>query len=1107
MRILLASTASWEPPRGGSTRANRVWLEHLAAGGHECRVVCSGAPGRLRANGVDVHRAEAAALRAALAAEIAAFAPDWVLVSSEDAGQPLLIVAEREAPGRVVYLAHTPQMFPFGPASLNPNTPGADAVKTAAKVIAIGHYTADTILEHTGRHAEIVHPPIYGRPRRLSGSSVGLVNPCGVKGLSIFLALADRFPEIGFVALPGWGTTQADRAQLAARRNVQIVPSCPDIDDFFRHVRVLLAPSLWHEGFGMVVVEAMLRGIPVLASDLGGLPEAKLGVPYLLAVEPIRTYRTHFDELGLPAPVVPEQPVNAWAGALREVLSDNALYERTAGDSRAAAERFVAGLDAADFERVLAGRMRILLVQNSQYYPAYGGGNKSNRLLLEALAAKGHRCRVLTRVNEPGVAEGFVALLRDRGLTPALEGSAVSFNLNAVEVRTETELTTLRERWAGEIRRFYPHWVIVSSDDPAQLFLETALEANRGRVVYLGRTTLALPFGPDAALESSHKTGLLRRVAGVVGVSRYVADYVTKWSGIPAVSLPISLQGAGPFPEFHNFDSGYVTMVNPSAIKGVSILLALARRCPDYEFAAVPTWGTTEQDIAELRALPNVTILPPADDIDVILRQTRAMLVPSLWAEARSRIVVESLLRGVPVLAADVGGIPEAMMGLDYLLPVNPIQRYKPELDSQMVPVAEVPAQNVGPWERALRELLSNRARYERLAEESRKRALAYVEGIGIEPFERYLRELEPRRDPQPAAARIVASAAQNLSPEKRALLAARLRERRLAQAATAAPAIVRAPDRVPLSYAQQRMYRVHHLDPARCVYNVPLRRSAAGIDLAEVVRRHEALRTSFSENEQRVHASAELHVGSEPVSFTDPFDLERPPLLRALIVGGELTLVVHHLIADGWSARVFTQQPAMQYREWVLWQRQQVESGAWDAQRDYWTAQLSGAPTRAPRNRGYRGARVWSSAPEAARLSFAELFNRWAAVLHDWAGEDDLVIGTPVANRRLAQVENTVGMFTNTLPVRSRAGQPLDIAGALAGQDYPSELLGVDIAHLFVLQSGADDPADPIDTGKAEYDTRMSVTGSRCMLQFSFDAMEPATARRLLDAYVVRLR
>ncbi len=62
-----------------------------------------------------------------------------------------------------------------------------------------------------------------------------------------------------------------------------------------------------------------------------------------------------------------------------------------------------------------------------------------------------------------------------------------------------------------------------------------------------------------------------------------------------------------------------------------------------------------------------MTLLDPVDNVDDILRRTRVLLVPSLWAEARSRMVVESMLRGVPVIASNVGGIPEAKLGVDYL--------------------------------------------------------------------------------------------------------------------------------------------------------------------------------------------------------------------------------------------------------------------------------------------------------------------------------------------------------------------------------------------------------------------------------------------------------
>ena len=147
-------------------------------------------------------------------------------------------------------------------------------------------------------------------------------------------------------------------------------------------------------------------------------------------------------------------------------------------------------------------------------------------------------------------------------------------------------------------------------------------------------------------------------------------------------------------------------MVNPCAVKGIDIFLALAEAMPEVRFAAVPTWGANAGDLERLGRHANITLLAPADNIDDVLRRARVLLVPSVWAEARSRIVVEAMLRGIPVVASDVGGIREAKLGVDYLIPVRAIERYRSELDERMVPVAEVPRQDIGPWTSALRRLL-----------------------------------------------------------------------------------------------------------------------------------------------------------------------------------------------------------------------------------------------------------------------------------------------------------------------------------------------------------------------------------------------------------------
>jgi glycosyltransferase involved in cell wall biosynthesis len=176
-----------------------------------------------------------------------------------------------------------------------------------------------------------------------------------VKGIDIFVRLAQRFPQHEFGAVPGWGTTAGDRRALEALPNVALLPNVKDIDELFRRTRVLLMPSLWHEGFGLVVVQAMLRGIPVVASDAGGLSEAKLGTGYLLPVRPIERYESVYDERGLPRPEIPEQDIEPWAAALATLLSDGAARRRESEASRHAALGFVRGLPADGLERYLAG--------------------------------------------------------------------------------------------------------------------------------------------------------------------------------------------------------------------------------------------------------------------------------------------------------------------------------------------------------------------------------------------------------------------------------------------------------------------------------------------------------------------------------------------------------------------------------------------------------------------------------------------------------------------------------------------------------------------------------------------------------------------------------
>ena len=137
-------------------------------------------------------------------------------------------------------------------------------------------------------------------------------------------------------------------------------------------------------------------------------------------------------------------------------------------------------------------------------------------------------------------------------------------------------------------------------------------------------------------------------------------------------------------------------------------------------------------------------------DLDDILIRTRALLMPSLWVEGFGMAVVDAMLRGIPVLASNHGGLVEAKLGTDYLLPVHPIERFEDYLDENMLPVPIVPKQEIGPWQEALRRLLSDRALQERQSAAARDAAGDSSGYLGVEPFEDFLLRL----DAEPKATR-----------------------------------------------------------------------------------------------------------------------------------------------------------------------------------------------------------------------------------------------------------------------------------------------------------------------------------------------------------------
>ena len=330
----------------------------------------------------------------------------------------------------------------------------------------------------------------------------------------------------------------------------------------------------------------------------------------------------------------------------------------------------------------------------------------------------------------------------------------------------------------------------------------------------------------------------------------------------------------------------------------------------------------------------------------------------------------------------------------------------------------------------------------------------------------------------------------------------------------------------LPLSFAQERMWFLYQLSPGAAAYNIPasvrlhgpLNKAALRWSLDELVRRHEALRTTFTQSDgqarQIIHTSLEPLWTEEDVrklpreirepqalelataEARRPFDLERGPLLRILLIrlGEEdhvLVMSTHHIISDQWSygviarelvkcynafcgSKPFAIQPdlTIQYADFALWQRTWLTGPVLAKQLAHWKSKLLDLPVLTlPADRprlpvhSFKGDHVsldlsWALVNRLKQLSVREgvtlymlFLAGFFALLHRLTQQRDLVIGTPIANRNRLEVEDLIGTFVNTLVLRTDVtgeltfrellGKVRDLSlDAYAHQDIPFEKL-----------------------------------------------------------------
>ncbi|ADM71968.2 non-ribosomal peptide synthetase [Paenibacillus polymyxa] len=318
-----------------------------------------------------------------------------------------------------------------------------------------------------------------------------------------------------------------------------------------------------------------------------------------------------------------------------------------------------------------------------------------------------------------------------------------------------------------------------------------------------------------------------------------------------------------------------------------------------------------------------------------------------------------------------------------------------------------------------------------------------------------------------------------------------------------------------PLSSAQKRLFIQHTLDGADQLYNMPelvqvegefdLERLEAA--LRKLITRHESLRTGFEivkgEAVQRIYPQVDFAIEHYQAdkedaaqieqivrSFVRPFDLGKPPLLRAGVIELEPNLHIllfdmHHMVSDGVSMAIVIDEFSsfyageelpplrIQYKDYAVWQQSKAHRERIGRQEAYWLQTFEGElptadlPMDYERSaaRSYEGAhlefdveaslsaQLRELAAERESTLFMVLLAAYTVLLSKYSGQEDLVVGTPVAGRTNADLEPIIGMFVNTLAIRNRpSGDKTFLSyleevketalGAFENQDYPFEEL-----------------------------------------------------------------
>lgn len=504
--------------------------------------------------------------------------------------------------------------------SFNVNTGNFEIFKYADKIFVNSDFTFNFLKLYTEKEAdEIIYPPI-NLEKTLSKQKkpktfITLINPCIGKGLGVFTQLAKRLPNLKFMLVGNVVDKSEKNLNMfkiaKGLPNVKCIMQSESMKEVYEDTKILLTPSLVDETFSMVTLEAMANGIPIISSKHGNLPNLVQ------------------DKCGF---CISENNLPMWENKVKELFEKPDLYSEISLNCIDEFKKYQPTDQLKKFKTLILSQKKInILGVFLHYYPPIGGAEISIHETLQKMSSFiNENTKVYCYLNKDS--SRFVQ-----------ETSFKVDGVSVVQATTKTDLAAIMQNFD-----------VVFTTLQASVSVVKAAK-NFGKIV-VNFVCDEICFKRKEILNAIKNSDIV--VSNSLYVQKRLYDI-----GIKSILLhPLFNK------ETKQMDvkKQNILFINPSVHKGYEVIKVLIKKFPNEHFIIVGDIGKNDGISQKIEILKNSNVdylcsIYNKKKLDYLYQTSKVTLVPSQVAETFSMVAAESIYRGIPVIASNIGALPQTI--------------------------------------------------------------------------------------------------------------------------------------------------------------------------------------------------------------------------------------------------------------------------------------------------------------------------------------------------------------------------------------------------------------------------------------------------------------